>query len=243
MKQLRQKEFFIFLISIAHAVIGYSQNGIIQKGDHISINESNDDFEKSGEFTTHNFSQNSILPINLVAFNVSRSPQGARLKWIAKDEFQAIRYTLQKSTDGVHFNDVFYRDGLYKESDRNSYEYNDAEIIDGTIWYRLKLISATATTSYSKTILINTGHVDFNVITLDNPFTRKIRTEINVSVKSDVSISVSDEQGKHIYNRNATAAKGSTLYTIDNLDHLSPGIYYLKVGKGTDFKIVRLIKY
>lgn len=207
-----------------------------------NLSDPNCSSTSAADFTTLDIIQCAILPVNLVAWNVSRSGNGVKLKWITEKEFESVKYTVEKSTDGIHFRDAHFRDGKYKEGNRNTYEFTDAEIINGTAWYRLKLITADGKATYSKIILINTGNTDFNVITLDNPFSRRIRTEISVTEKADVSLTMSDAQGRKVYTKNIVAEKGSNAFTIDNMDHLAKGVYYLSVEKGAERKIIRLLK-
>ena len=185
----------------------------------------------------------NMLPVSIVAWNVSKSTTGAKVQWISAHESEGVNYTLQKSTDGIHFKDIHSKKCSYKSGNRNHYSYTDGTIINGLTWYRLKLKSAAAGTSYSKVIVINTGDKTFDVITLDNPFRDSIRTEISVVEEADILLTVTHADGKLIYTNKIVALKGSTVFTIENLHHLPIGEYYLAAQKGTERKVQRILKY
>lgn len=195
------------------------------------------------DYTTLNIIKCSVLPVDLVAWNVSRGDNGARLRWIADKEHEFISYTVEKSSDGVHFTAAGTREGKYQEGSRNSYEFTDPQINSGVTYYRLRLLTTGGKVTYSKLIVLNIGEGTFAVQTNDNPFTSTIRAEIIMPEKAEVMITITNTLGNKVYGRKLILEKGSNLQRLENLGNLAKGIYFLKVESGANQKIVKLIKH
>ena len=79
------------------------------------------------DYTTLNIIQCSVLPVQLVAWNVIRAEKVHRLKWITEKENEFISYAVEKSTDGIHFTEAASADGKFLDGSRNSYEAIDPQ--------------------------------------------------------------------------------------------------------------------
>ncbi len=196
----------------------------------------------STDFTTLNIMQCSVLPVQLVAWNVSRGSDGARLRWITEKENEFISYTVERSNDGIHFNDAAKQDGKFLDGTRNIYEITDPAISSGITYYRLRLLTTGGKVTYSKLIVLNITETTFAVQTSDNPFTNKIRTEIILPEKSEVIITLTNSLGSKFYSKKVNLEKGNNLYTLENLPNLAQGMYFLRIESGTNRKVLQLIK-
>ena len=93
------------------------------------------------------------VPIKLTDFNVSsRGSKSCIVKWTTTNEPGGSRYTLQRSTNARDFSDVSTYIG--KGNNSNNYFYEDNQLQQGNIFYRIKIIEVTGKIIYSETALL-----------------------------------------------------------------------------------------
>jgi hypothetical protein len=86
-----------------------------------------------------------ILPVTLSTFTAVASAAGTQLSWAATAQNNVNKYELERSTDGLNFSTI-------TQVPANStaiYRYTDVAPVAGTTYYRLKIIDANGSFSYS----------------------------------------------------------------------------------------------
>ncbi|TAE68841.1 MAG: hypothetical protein EAY68_04235, partial [Bacteroidetes bacterium] len=98
------------------------------------------------------FSQGATLPISLQQFTVTGKAGKALLTWLSNSEINAREYQVQASTDGSNYSTV---STVLAKGNNSRYE---AEIaVQGTTFFRLKMLDKDGTFSYSgvQVLLVN----------------------------------------------------------------------------------------
>jgi hypothetical protein len=97
-------------------------------------------------------------PVNLVLFDASFVRAKIMLHWITATEKATSHYIIQRSTDGIVFEDAGV---LFTEGDGNSSSQKDYKFPDqlhgeksSTVFYRLKVVGLNREYSFSKVISI-----------------------------------------------------------------------------------------
>lgn len=106
---------------------------------------------------------NQPLPLKLSSFNSIQQGNTVELSWTTESELNSRSFTIQRSTDAVHFNDIAIIDGSGTSSARRTYSYTDSLPFSGTAYYRLK--QSDYFTSSTSTILEINGTNDAKLAT------------------------------------------------------------------------------
>ncbi len=100
---------------------------------------------------------NSILPVVLSSFTVTAAGQTTQLHWRTESEENARGFTIQRSTDGVHWIDLDFTPAQGGVNSAYEYEWTDYRPKAGVDYYRLKLLDRDDFYTYSmiRTVLFD----------------------------------------------------------------------------------------
>jgi len=151
--------------------------------------------------------------------------------------------SLERSADGISFKSIY---SITADALRcaQPFEYNDAQPVAGTNYYRLKMTDANGKTSYSNIItLINAGQ-GFDIMHIaPNPVTgNNFTLNISSAKATQMNIVISDLQGRVVKQASLSLIAGYNTSEI-NIQSLAPGTYQLYGSNGTDkSKLIRFVK-
>ena len=111
------------------------------------------------------------VPVELAAFTAEPSPDGSLLRWSAASEVNVDRYEVQRSTSA----DANFA-SLGKQFAENAptgadYAFTDGEPIEGTNYYRLRMIDLDGTEEYSETVAVEWTSIAEALALYPNPAT------------------------------------------------------------------------
>ena len=95
-----------------------------------------------------------ILPVELLSFNATRQNSDVKLQWKTAQEANSHHFDIEKSYDGLHFNLVASKTAAGNSNTILTYNYTDANVAGGTVYYRLKLVDIDGSYSYSAVVAI-----------------------------------------------------------------------------------------
>ncbi|MBA3664876.1 MAG: hypothetical protein H0W61_11810 [Bacteroidetes bacterium] len=97
-------------------------------------------------------SYNTVLPIELLNFTANQIDNTIMLQWASASEKNFREYEIQKSTDGVSFNEI----GIIKAAGNNQiiqkYAFSDTNPFNGLVYYRLKMVDLDDLYKYSELV-------------------------------------------------------------------------------------------
>lgn len=162
------------------------------------------------------------LPVKLISFTAKAVNQTAVLNWTSTNESNLDKFTIQRSTDGVTFENL----GSVKANNKDgvfNYSFTDKSPVFGANYYRLVSVDLDATTAQS----------DIQVITLGSAaklaiYPNPTNGAINLSglAKGDV-IRITDLVGRVIKTQEYL---GDSVMNL-SLDNALSGIYLLSVSR------------
>jgi ELWxxDGT repeat protein len=158
-----------------------------------------------------------VLPVTWLGMQAQwQDIATAKISWQVADQVNVKDYTVQRSTDGIHFTD----ECVVPVSLITNYFCNIAAVNNSTHYYRIQQQDADGNRHYSKTVVLKPSqHISLH--TYPNPVINKLYIQGLTGV---ANINITDASGKRMANVNL---KNTTDY-ID-VSRLAAGTYFLRV--------------
>ncbi len=162
---------------------------------------------------------NSALPLKLLSFTASRDANRVTFLWSTANAINTNKFELERSADGVSYTSISSIKAL-NVSGINNYNYKDEQPLNGSSFYRLKIIDKDGKVSYSQTIAFNTKQKDTFSVS-PNPVVNNITiSHITANFNTQIKIYTVDGKLRSTYKVN----DGATQTSID-ASRLLPGLY------------------
>lgn len=216
---------------VRHRQLG---NGSILNGQFVKIALS-----ANGEHWLHGNSSGSALPVKLVSFGAvaNVATHQVETRWTTSLEINNDYFIVERSEDGLNFNQLGRLHGAGTTTATTDYRFNDVKPFDGLSYYRLKQVDFDGDFTYSDVVAVTLG-VYGSFTLYPNPTQNEFTIDVsNASEKTEVSIF--DLHGRQVYNHayNQSTPSKSQLITIKAKDVLAAGMYMVHVStNGTVFK-------
>jgi hypothetical protein len=152
------------------------------------------------------------------------------IDWVSKDVIHALKFDLEKSTDGRTFNTIFEKDA--EEDEEKIYFYSDEKNPkDEIVYYRLTQINKDGSKVFSAPIKIGLGLKD--IFSLDqnypNPFNPVTNITVEMFETAEVEIYVYDIVGNKIQKlHTGSLSQGTHTFSFDGTE-LPSGIYFYEI--------------
>jgi hypothetical protein len=168
------------------------------------------------------FSIPTPLPAKLISFSVSQEGNSAQLTWTTAEEINTDRFEIERSVDGKTWN--FIGKNLANGTSKLMVNYYFADItpINGTIYYRLKMIDKDRTYAFSRIESIKLNIVNSQLTLYPNPVAEKLYIK-NVTLEKLKEISIVNPSGMTVYKSAYVSDEGI------NMGNFLTGIYIIKV--------------
>jgi choice-of-anchor B domain-containing protein len=177
-------------------------------------------------FSVSNFSP---LPVELISFNALALENHNLLTWTTGSEVNNDRFEIERSDNGSSFTKIGVVNGAGNSTTTLVYQYEDPEIEQGTIYYRLRQVDFDGVNSLSDVVALKREqHSTHFVITYPNPVSDIL--SITFTQKNDHATlaEIFDIYGKKMMEK--TIPSGIITENVD-LKHLSlsPGLYQVRI--------------
>lgn len=169
-----------------------------------------------------------VLKTHLLSLNGKVINDKAQLNWIAENEDADLIYEIEKSTDGIHFTKAGVVNSLNNPTEKNAYIWNDYNAINGSAYYRIKMVTADGF-KYSKIIFLSNNKLAFEIKAVVNPFNETLFFDAISPVEKTILITVNDSYGRKIKEEKRTLSAGINKINIGGLGYLPEGTYLLRV--------------
>ncbi len=181
------------------------------------------------------------LPIKLLRFDGVRENEKNKLLWTTLTEMNNSYFSLEKSIDGVVFNEFKLIQGAGNSSAAKDYFDYDLKPYNPMTYYRLKQTDNDGKFSYSTIISIS----DEPVISLHKIYPIPAQNEVFIDLKSNMDIAVTvdliDLYGQVVHTRSLGFANGELRFSL-SLDQHEKGVYCLRIqGKTGEIHLVQRV--
>ncbi|MFL5728289.1 MAG: T9SS type A sorting domain-containing protein [Cytophagaceae bacterium] len=165
----------------------------------------------------------SSLPLDLISFSAERKNEGTEISWVTANEINVVGFTLEKSTDGVHFSPIEYLNAGNKAGGYSFYSVYDDQFTARRIYYRLKETDTDGKAMESRIISIQNNYSS-SVKIYPNPASGKIFVTLSGFVQKDYSFRIFNSLGSEVFSADLQTAQNEI-----SLSTLPSSLYLYKV--------------
>ncbi|MBI2271089.1 MAG: hypothetical protein HYU69_12155 [Bacteroidetes bacterium] len=187
-------------------------------------------FSAPGAFTLGSNNTNNPLPIELLSFEAVLNNAGkVNTAWVTATETNNDYFTVEKSTDGIHFEFVGKVNGAGNSTTIRNYSLTDDDPYTGVSYYRLKQIDYDGKYSFSNLVAVENAKSINSVIIFPNPSNGVINVIINGVIGNEVLLILYDVLGNMAYSKTVVNTNSNDYFstTINSENNLAPGVYYV----------------
>ncbi len=176
-----------------------------------------------------------VLPVTLTEFTAVAAGTKVGLQWRTSQETNNRGFTLQRSADGLAWNDVGFVQGAGNASTPTQYRYTDVSPYPGINFYRLRQEDIDGRISFSDIATATINSNQFFSIS-NNPGNGIYKLTMPAS-NDLLQILVTDATGKLVVSSRTKVGN-----QVLDISREAPGVYWLLVKKGNVQTGVKLIK-
>lgn len=144
-------------------------------------------------------------------------------------------YTIERSSDGVHFETAGYVRGEYSNAPVINYSFIDEDPYNGLSYYRVKTTHSDKSVTYSAPVSVQVSKLQFKLY--PNPAMRN--GTVNLSVQNNQSqeivLQLFDMSGARVLNKIMQLSDGQNSLQLP-LEGVSAGVYTLTLSSETFFE-------
>jgi YVTN family beta-propeller protein len=177
--------------------------------------------------------QGGVLRLTLVNFTGSKTGSGNLIQWQTANEINTKSFELERKLAVGSSQWATIASQLAVGSGANGYSYLDADKLDGTILYRLKMIDVDERFTYSNVIKL-TDQPRNQTTVYPNPITNKATLQIGDKKLLKTQANMIDANGKII-----KTILIKNIFEIIDMRGLPSGLYMLKLVNGSSLKIIK----
>ncbi|MBN2669233.1 MAG: T9SS type A sorting domain-containing protein [Bacteroidales bacterium] len=190
----------------------------------------------------------STLPVELTYFNAISEGEKIRLEWETSSEHNNDYFTIERSKDGLNFEQITDVAGHGNSNEYNKYQYNDTPPNEGTWYYKLSQFDYDKT----KTVFDVLGiYISFDsdgdcVVTIyPNPCFGQCTVDMSAcpeNLDKPSKIEIMDASGRMVKTDTPDIrSDGSFSYSISKSNNMLPGVYFIKSNGEQSKKHKKLI--
>lgn len=175
-----------------------------------------------------NYNDGSVtLPVTLVSFTGHyQSGLGVQLQWTTSSEYNSNYFAVERSSDGVQFQNIGEVPAQGNSQTTHSYGFTDASVLKHagtTFYYRLREVDLDGKSTYSQVIAVQIP--GFNELVLwPNPNNGSFNLQLPVSDNQPVELRIVNSSGAVVQR-----LKTSDAYVQLQLPNAASGLYFVQV--------------
>jgi len=182
------------------------------------------------------------LPVTLTHFSVAQNNNDAILQWQTVQEQNSRNFTIQRSFDAVHFDDIDILDAVVTNSTVHQYRFTDPGIAllnKSTVYYRLRINDDDGQYALSNILALKFNNTEWQLQLLGNPVSEQIHLAVKGVSEEKMTVVIKDISGHQLHMGTYSVTGGKLIVPAAKL---SRGAYTVTLIKNGASKTVRFIK-
>lgn len=172
------------------------------------------------------------LPANLLSFDAVKQAKSVKISWITAQEVNVKHFEIERSLESLNFKKIgTVKASGNQQSSTNSYSFQDAQVVPGAVYYRLKTVDLDGNFKYSKTVRVISPDLQDDIKVLSSDIESSQLT-FNVWSAHDMPAVyyLYDMQGRILKQWPASMLKkGVNSLNLTSLPSMGNGYYVLKI--------------
>lgn len=180
-----------------------------------------------------------VLPVGLLEFETQCNDETIDVSWITASEIDNDYFMIERSLNGVNFDEVARISGIGNSTHTSNYRWVDENPLTGIAYYRL---SQTDIDGESKRLSVRSttcGEAS-EILIYPNPFKNDFTVSVGKNVKWPIHVSVEDYLGREVYNQSVFGEFGEVKINFGN--NVPSGTYLVKVITENQQIVEKLMK-
>jgi hypothetical protein len=178
--------------------------------------------------------KNVSIPVELSSFNGNYQNENVSLKWSTSTETNNRGFEVERKTTNSGWIDLGFIAGAGTTAKQSNYAFEDKNIPEGKLFYRLKQIDFNGTVLYLQPIEINTAAIkDFSLEqNFPNPFNPSTFINYNLPAECNVTVSVYNITGQLVKVLVNGKQEAGTYNVLFDASRFSSGVYFCTIKAG-----------
>jgi len=172
------------------------------------------------------------LAVKMKSFTVTKQDNNAILQWVTESETRNDRYEIERSEDGINFNNVGMVKGAGTTCDRVTYSFTDPVMAGSRVlYYRLRIVDMDGKAVYSWTerLSIAGGAAATEMLLYPNPFAANPKVQVYCVRETEGVLRITNAAGQQVLYRNIKLNKGVNIMVVTELNNLNTGVFVVDV--------------
>lgn len=185
----------------------------------------------------------TVLSIQISSFSGIKTGNDIFLQWTTATENNYDHFEIQHSANNSSFIIIASVKATGNSNTASTYSFLHKNTTAPVNYYRIKLVKKDGNSIYSKVIAVK---ADGQSIVLNTvypvPFREKLELTITTEKAGSISINLYDMNGKLVIARAAQCTRGLNTITLNGLNTLQPGNYFMDVNNANNILQTKLYK-
>ncbi len=173
----------------------------------------------------------TVLPVNLISFNVAKNANGSLLNWQTATETNNSHFIIYKSVDGLTFKELAQ---IGAKNQASKYQYLDEAPVNGNNYYKLVQVDLDGKLSV---LGIKSINFDLNggstVSIYPKPAHDRINLNFNRTFENAITLRLFDLSGRQLQTATIPALKALVNYVLDLDTNVTTGVYVISITSGS----------
>jgi hypothetical protein len=186
-----------------------------------------------------------LLAAKCENFSAVQQNNAIQLQWTTLGEENNLGFSIERSTDGILFEEIAWVDGTGTTNVSQHYTYKDAVVANGlNYYYRLKQVDVSSTSEFICDIahVQMTGNFVNEISIQPNPTKGNASLSFHAKHSNHVNLKITDVLGRTLINMGThRVLQGHNCIEIP-LNNLATGIYYIELENQKEgFRILKKV--
>ena len=182
--------------------------------------------------------QSGTLPVKLSEFSVADKASSVLLAWKTDIEVNSSHFEVERSADGKDWGSIGSVQASGNASVAQNYSFSDAAPLDGSNYYRLKMVDIDGRFEYSGIKSVTVTNSVLNVVTAPNPATSFINISVNQPGREPYRLRLINRAGQVVFDQKYAAANNRIQLSLSNY---TDGSYFVEVTNSNGLRKINKV--
>jgi len=182
----------------------------------------------------------NLLPITLTSFTAKFQHGDVQLQWSTAMEENNDYFSIERSQDGGHFNEIGQINGAGSSLEHSHYQFTDVNPLSGMAYYRLKQVDLNGDFSYSYIIESTAVRkvADFEVFSND---THELELHWQANSQNSIQLHIYNLSGQLIYANILESHTGANSCSLP-VYSIPSGLYLVQLKNNSGIEMIKWLK-